>query len=446
VDARSDLYTLGVILFEMLSGRLPFLGAGMGEFIFAHISQPAPPVDSINPSVSAEVTALVARLLTKAPDERYSSADELIAALDELMPSAGRMVTGPLGDGQASSAATGTCAAVPLRIATEPSRDPLAMTPGSRAGDTLVQRNDAAPTTTPLGVRAPMARGDTQGSLNMAIGAVEGTDGPAATGPAVRKAGARRWWIAVGLLAGCGCVGLLYTLGSGAPGHAPEEDLTAAQLTAEVAAETEYAPVPTPEARPAAVGTATAADEGSDSDGDSATNAVSAADTASPAGSEAEAETELSVASVSEPNAPADGAPNAKSGPTADSAGRTANRSGRPSEAEAQRLLDKAQEHYYDGEYDLARHLYSRVARGPHSADRARLGMAQVDLSKKNYRSARDIAHGLVRRNSNSHHARKVLADALRGLGDHATARLHYGWLCQASFLKSVTCNHSESQ
>ena len=81
VDVRSDLYSLGVILFEMLCGRRPFTGRGFGEYIAAHLTKDPPSVSEFNREVSESVVRIAARLLVKDRDKRYATAGELIAAL-----------------------------------------------------------------------------------------------------------------------------------------------------------------------------------------------------------------------------------------------------------------------------------------------------------------------------------------------------------------------------
>ncbi|MCA9677254.1 MAG: serine/threonine protein kinase, partial [Myxococcales bacterium] len=81
VDARSDVYALGCMLFEMVCGRVPFVGEGAGEIIAAHIHVPPPAPSSLAPGLPPAVEAVILHLLAKAPDDRPATADEAAAEL-----------------------------------------------------------------------------------------------------------------------------------------------------------------------------------------------------------------------------------------------------------------------------------------------------------------------------------------------------------------------------
>jgi len=81
VDHRSDLYSLGCTLFQMVSGRLPFESPGLGGLIGMHLHVPPPKLRDRAPHASDALERIVARLLEKNPDARFSSAAEVAAAL-----------------------------------------------------------------------------------------------------------------------------------------------------------------------------------------------------------------------------------------------------------------------------------------------------------------------------------------------------------------------------
>ena len=82
IDGRSDLYSLGCVLFELLVGEPPFNGPSAPSVLAQHLSTPAPALSSRAPGIPAPVAAIVSRLLAKEPDERYADARQLINAID----------------------------------------------------------------------------------------------------------------------------------------------------------------------------------------------------------------------------------------------------------------------------------------------------------------------------------------------------------------------------
>ncbi len=87
IDARSDVYSLGCVLFTLLAGRPPFEGDAPGELLVAHLTRPAPPVTSVAPHVPASIEALIARCLDKDPAARFQNGTELAGALGSLLTS-----------------------------------------------------------------------------------------------------------------------------------------------------------------------------------------------------------------------------------------------------------------------------------------------------------------------------------------------------------------------
>jgi eukaryotic-like serine/threonine-protein kinase len=81
VDPRSDLYSLGIVLYEMLTGRVPFTGETPVEIAMKHLSQVPEPPSKIRSGVPHDLDAIVMRALAKDPEQRYASAEEMDADL-----------------------------------------------------------------------------------------------------------------------------------------------------------------------------------------------------------------------------------------------------------------------------------------------------------------------------------------------------------------------------
>jgi serine/threonine-protein kinase len=81
IDARSDIYSLGVLVFRLLTGRVPFAGRNTTEILQKHLKQPIPSINALNEQVTTEVEAVVSQAMAKHPDHRQATVLQFAAQL-----------------------------------------------------------------------------------------------------------------------------------------------------------------------------------------------------------------------------------------------------------------------------------------------------------------------------------------------------------------------------
>lgn len=168
VDGRSDQYALGVVLYELLTGALPFSADTPLSLMMKHVTEPLQPIGKVNPSIPPAVQHIIERMLAKAPDARFPSMAEVVGAVDAL-----------LGDRSAPAVAAPRAGVTPPAVQPARRRVPIALIAGLAAVAVIL-----------IGVAALLDRGPAgppDGGATPAVGVTVSiaTTAPPAAVPAV---------------------------------------------------------------------------------------------------------------------------------------------------------------------------------------------------------------------------------------------------------------------
>jgi serine/threonine protein kinase len=220
VDARADIYSLGVILYQLVTGRVPFPAETLGELFEALFTRATPPPRGHRPEISPELDAVIMRCLAKTPEERFEGAAQLGAALQ------------PLTDPRRSLTSMPAVEAAPAPLGTPV----LPATPNA----------NATPNATP-GLAAPAA---TQASPGIGLGPTT-TSGAVSEArpeiPGVPRRGARIVWLAGAFaVVAAGVVGVVVMRGRSPEAATSATSAPTGSAPASAAPSPSAAPVPSP--------------------------------------------------------------------------------------------------------------------------------------------------------------------------------------------------------
>jgi beta-lactam-binding protein with PASTA domain/predicted Ser/Thr protein kinase len=192
VGARSDLYSIGIVLYELLTGKVPFEADSAVTIALKQVSEAPVPPSQINPRVTPELESVVLRALAKEPEDRFADADEFIAALDAAasrIPSARQI-----------AAAEAAAAALPAAAA------------GGGGGAMAPPPSTPRPQAPPPPPPPPADAGPPTGVRPVAVVSEQRRE-PVAVPPGARPGARKRWpWLVLGGLVLLGLVVLLVSL------------------------------------------------------------------------------------------------------------------------------------------------------------------------------------------------------------------------------------------
>jgi ABC-type branched-subunit amino acid transport system substrate-binding protein len=201
VGHETDLYSLAVVAYEMLSGRVPFSGTTPHAVLYKQIHEPPPQIRDSRPDLPADVETVLSRALNKEPSKRYSTAETFVAELDSAL--AGKVLATPeetptllIGADEAVPPAEQPAPALPVQPAPE-ELAPTEVAPAS-AAQAAPAPEELAPTEV-----APAPAPAAAAAASVALAAPAAEPEPASQPPYTQRRVPKLLWVlgAVGLLA-----------------------------------------------------------------------------------------------------------------------------------------------------------------------------------------------------------------------------------------------------
>ena len=125
-SASSDVYSIGIVIFEMLTGRLPYIGANQQELALAHIRERIPSVTEYNPAVPDSLAKIIQKVMSKDPNARYSNADQLGNVLKSYRD---RSRQGTLTENPVEATDSRPLSPPPSSLPTQPGQSPMVIPP-----------------------------------------------------------------------------------------------------------------------------------------------------------------------------------------------------------------------------------------------------------------------------------------------------------------------------